>query len=64
MKRIPTWLMCLCLALWLGFILKYQRDDIMKMEHWLELVGIEFIVQLIYNRLTEKTNGDITRNAQ
>lgn len=64
MKRIPTWVLCAILGISLAYILKYQRDDIMKMEHWLELVGIEFIVQLIYNRLTEKTNGDITRNAQ
>jgi hypothetical protein len=48
----------------ISFILIYQREDIMKMEHWLELIGLEFVIQLLYNRLTEKTNGNITRNAQ
>ena len=64
MKRIPTWVLCMITVFIISFILIYQREDIMKMEHWLELIGLEFVIQLLYNRLTEKTNGNITRNAQ
>jgi hypothetical protein len=64
MKRIPTWVLCMIIVFIISFILIYQREDIMKMEHWLELIGLEFVIQLLYNRLTEKTNGNITRNAQ
>lgn len=58
MKRIPTWILCMIIILILTYVLAFQREDVMKMEHWLELIGLEFVIQLLYNRLTEKSNNN------
>jgi hypothetical protein len=55
MKKIRTSVLVAILAVALFAIIFFQKNDIMTMEHWLELLGIEFIAQIIYNRLTEKT---------
>jgi hypothetical protein len=35
-------------------ILLLQRNDTMSMLHWMELVGIELIVQLLVHEITKK----------
>ena len=55
MKKIKTSVLVAILVVSLLAIIFFQKNDIMTMEHWLELLGIEFVAQVIYNRLTEKT---------
>lgn len=57
MKKIPIWSLVLLLVLSLIGILRYQCNDTMLMKHWLELVWLEFLVQLIYNKLDTKNHG-------
>jgi hypothetical protein len=56
MKRLKTSTLIAILIASLIAIIGFQKNDIMTMNHWLELLGIEFVAQIIYNRLTEKSN--------
>jgi hypothetical protein len=56
MKKLTLPILIVTLITGVSCILVFQRNDIMKMEHWLELLAVEFVAQLIYNKLTCKTN--------
>ena len=51
-KRIGVLIFILGLSTTL--ILLLQRNDTMSMLHWMELVGIELIVQILVHEITKK----------
>ena len=38
-------------------MLHYQGNDQMMLKHWLEIVGVEFLVQALYHEYTKEKDG-------
>ena len=54
MKILKLMLLSVLLTVVITIILIYQNNDLMKMHHWLELMGIEAILQIMFNIVNGK----------